>query len=110
MNIYGESGGHSDPPVFGATKRNGSSYPHAKRIFGNLQQQISSASSSGAKKSKSRWAAPDPILPVKPWQVGEQCQALYAGDNQFHAAIIEEITTDGEVSIRFKGYKGNCIE
>ena len=48
MNIYGESGGHTDPPVFGAAKRNGSSYPHAKRIFGNLQQQISSASSSAA--------------------------------------------------------------
>ena len=48
MNIYGEGGGHTDPPVFGATKRNGSSYPHAKRIFGNLQQQISSASSSAA--------------------------------------------------------------
>jgi len=70
---------------------------------------ISAASSSGAKKSKSRWAAPDPILPVKPWQVGEQCQALYAVDNQFHAAIIEEITTDGEVSIRFKGYKGSYV-
>jgi hypothetical protein len=48
MNIYGESGGHTDPPVFGASKRNGSSYPHAKRIFGNIQQQISSASSSAA--------------------------------------------------------------
>ena len=48
MNIYGESGGHTDPPVFGAAKRNGSSYPHAKRIFGNIQQQISSASSSAA--------------------------------------------------------------
>jgi len=58
---------------------------------------------------KSRWAAPDPILPVKPWQVGEQCQALYTGDNQFHDAIIEEITTDGEVSIRFKGYKGSYV-
>lgn len=50
MNIYGESGGNTDPPVFGAAKRNGSSYPHAKRIFGNLQQQISSVSSSAASK------------------------------------------------------------
>ena len=48
MNIYAEGGGHTDPPVFGAGKRSGSSYPHAKRIFGNLQQQISSASSSAA--------------------------------------------------------------
>lgn len=50
MNIYGEGGGHTNPPVFGAAKRNGSSYPHAKRIFGNIQQQISSVSSSAASK------------------------------------------------------------
>ena len=30
-------------------------------------------------KKKSRWAEPAPILPVKPWQVGENCQALYSG-------------------------------
>ena len=47
MSIYAD-GGHNDPPVFGAGKRNGSAYPHAKRIFGNLQQHISSASSSAA--------------------------------------------------------------
>jgi len=58
------------------------------------------------KVKKSRWAEPDPILPVKPWQVGEHCMALYSGDNTYHDAKIEEITTDGEVSIKFKGYKG----
>ena len=46
MNIYADGGGHADAPVFGASKRNGR--PHAKRIFGNIQQQISSASSSAA--------------------------------------------------------------
>jgi len=61
------------------------------------------------KKAKSRWAAPDPILPVKPWQVGEHCQAIYSGDNQYHDAVINEITTDGEVSITFRGYKGNYV-
>jgi len=61
------------------------------------------------KKVKSRWAAPDPILPVKPWQVGEHCQAVYSGDNQYHDAVINEITTDGEVSISFRGYKGNYV-
>ena len=50
MQSYADGGGtgggaNIDPPVFGigsggAGKRN---YPHAKRIFGNLQQQISSA-------------------------------------------------------------------
>jgi len=57
-------------------------------------------------KKTSRWAAPDPILPVKPWQVGEHCQAIYSGDNTYHDAKIEEITAGGEVSIKFKGYKG----
>jgi len=61
---------------------------------------------SAAKKTKSRWTAADPIIPVKPWQVGEHCQAIYSGDSQFHDAVIEEITTDGEVSVSFKGYKG----
>jgi len=58
------------------------------------------------KKTKSRWTAADPIIPVKPWQVGEHCQAIYSGDSTFHDAVIEEITTDGEVSVSFKGYKG----
>ena len=31
-------------------------------------------------KKKSRWAEPAPILPIKPWQVGEVCQALYSGN------------------------------
>ena len=30
-------------------------------------------------KKKSRWAEPAPILPIKPWQVGESCQAIYPG-------------------------------
>ena len=31
-------------------------------------------------KKKSRWAEPAPILPIKPWQVGESCQAIYPGN------------------------------
>ena len=31
-------------------------------------------------KKKSRWAEPAPILPIKPWQVGESCQAVYPGE------------------------------
>merc|ERR1712096_130074 len=60
-------------------------------------------------KKKSRWAEPVPLLPVKPWQVGESCQAIYPGDNTYYDATIEEITTDGEVSIKFKGYKGSHV-
>jgi len=42
--------------------------------------------------------------PIKHWQVGEQCQALWHKDAQYHDATIEEVTTDGEVSVRFKYY------
>jgi len=58
---------------------------------------------------KSRWAEPDPIMPVKPWQVGEHCQAIYPADSVYYDAKIEEITTDGEVSVKFKGYKGSYV-
>merc|ERR1711970_1395461 len=60
-------------------------------------------------KKKSRWAEPDPILPVKPWQVGENCMAIYPADHMYYDAKIEEITTDGEVSVKFKGYKGSYV-
>jgi len=60
-------------------------------------------------KKKSRWAEPAPILPIKPWQVGENCQALYSGDGTYYDAKIEEITTDGEVSVKFKGFKGTFV-
>merc|ERR1712058_150027 len=63
----------------------------------------------GKPKKKSRWAEPAPILPVKPWQVGENCQALYSGDGTYYDAKIEEITTDGEVSVKFKGFRGSFV-
>jgi len=72
----------------------------------STQRKKKEEPSSSKAKSKSRWTAADPIIPVKPWQVGEHCQAIYSGDSQFHDAVIEEITTDGEVSVSFKGYKG----
>merc|ERR1712012_665283 len=81
----------------------------------NAQLGASAASSSGVKeeeaaaekpkKKKSRWTE-DPIIPVKPWQVGEHCQAIYSGDGQYHDAKIEEINADGEVSVKFKGFRG----
>lgn len=44
------------------------------------------------------------LMPVKHWQVGENCQALWYKDNQYHEAVIQEITTDGEVSVKFKQF------
>ena len=60
-------------------------------------------------KKKSRWAEPAPILPIKPWQVGESCQAVYPADGQYYDATIEEINTDGEVSVKFRGYKERVV-
>lgn len=47
--------------------------------------------------------------PIKHWQVGEQCQALWHKDGQYYDATIEEITTDGEVSVRFQNYKNTSV-
>jgi len=47
--------------------------------------------------------------PIKHWQVGEECQALSHKDGQYYDAIIEEITTDGEVSVRFKKYNNVTV-
>jgi len=60
-------------------------------------------------KKKSRWAEPAPILPIKPWQVGESCQAIYPDDGMYYDAKIEEINTDGEVSVKFKGYRDRVV-
>jgi len=40
--------------------------------------------------------------PIKHWQVGEQCQALWQRDGQYYDATVEEITTDGEVRLDLK--------
>jgi survival-of-motor-neuron-related-splicing factor 30 len=59
------------------------------------------------KKKSSRWGEkekPVPAIPVKPWQVGEKCQAPYQGrpDKYYNGKIIE-INGD-KVSITFDGY------
>merc|ERR1712223_2156877 len=69
------------------------------------EEEVEEAAAEKPKKKKSRWTE-DPIIPVKPWQVGEHCQAIYSGDGQYHDAKIEEINADGEVSVKFKGFRG----
>lgn len=54
---------------------------------------------------KSRWGEAEPKLAVRPWQVGERCQAIWDGDNLYHDAIIKEIDGDN-VQVQFVGYKG----
>ena len=43
-----------------------------------------------------------------PTKVGEHCQAIYSVDGQYHDAKIEEINADGEVSVKFKGFRYDC--
>jgi len=57
------------------------------------------------KKSKSRWGEAEPKLAVRPWQVGERCQAIWDGDKIYHDAVIKEIEGD-HVQVEFVGYKG----
>ncbi len=58
----------------------------------------SSSSSSSAGPSHQL----DTLTPVKHWQVGEQCQALWNKDGGYYEARIDEITTEGEVSVTFR--------
>jgi len=46
----------------------------------------------------------DHLTPVKHWQVGEQCQAIWSKNGQYYEATINEISTDGEVSVTFEQY------
>jgi len=57
-------------------------------------------SSAEAKKERPH----DHLTPVKHWQVGEQCQAIWTKNGQYYEATINEITTDGEVSVTFEQY------
>jgi len=77
----------------------------ASSASGVKEEEVEEAAAERPKKKKSRWTE-DPIIPVKPWQVGEHCQAIYSVDGQYHDAKIEEINADGEVSIKFKGFRG----
>merc|ERR1712227_947995 len=77
----------------------------ASSASGVKEEEVEEAAAEKPKKKKSRWTE-DPIIPVKPWQVGEHCQAIYSGDGQYHDAKIEEINADGEVSVKFKGFRG----
>merc|ERR1712115_279025 len=75
---------------------------------GVKEEEVEEAAAEKPKKKKSRWTE-DPIIPVKPWQVGEHCQAIYSGDGQYYDAKIEEINTDGEVSVKFRGYRERVV-
>jgi len=43
--------------------------------------------------------------PVKHWQVGEQCRAIWPKDGSYYEADITEITTENEVTVTFQHNK-----
>jgi len=60
-----------------------------------------SSSSSGAVAGTKR-KFHEEFTPVKHWQVGEQCQALWHKDGNYYEATVSEITTDGDVQVKFR--------
>nr|CAG4644409.1 EOG090X0GY1 [Lepidurus arcticus] len=48
-------------------------------------------------------------VPVRNWKVGEKCMAKWSNDSKYYPATIEEITKDGEVSVRFDAYGNTDI-
>jgi len=69
-------------------------------------EDLEEAFNSKKKKKNSRWGEKAPVLPVRPWQVGENCQAVYPEDGQYYEAIIKEINSD-EVVVKFVGYSNS---
>jgi len=70
----------------------------------NELEHVFTKTKSEEKKKSSRWAAKEAVLPVKPWQVGEKCQAPYNGNlEKYYNGKILEINGD-KVSITFDGY------
>ena len=59
--------------------------------------------------SSSRRVYQDATQPVKHWQVGEQCRAIWPKDGSYYEATVTEITTDNEVKVTFKFNKAQVV-
>lgn len=79
----------------------GQSGSSANASTSSVAAESSNASEEPSSGSLSRRKL-DNLTPVKHWQVGEQCQALWDKDGLYYEATINEITTDGEVSVTFR--------
>ena len=66
------------------------------------EETIPEEPTTSAASSASNTKFVEELTPVKHWQVGEQCQALWNKDGLYYEAKINEITTDGEVSVTFR--------
>jgi len=64
------------------------------------EEEETAPSSSSA--SGTRGEFHEEFTPVKHWQVGEQCQALWHKDGNYYEATVSEITTDGDVQVKFR--------
>ncbi|XP_037082969.1 survival of motor neuron-related-splicing factor 30-like [Pollicipes pollicipes] len=43
--------------------------------------------------------------PIRNWEVGDRCSAVWAEDGLFYNAMVDEITSDGQVMVHFVGFK-----
>lgn len=82
-----------------AATSQGESSKGRKRVFVEDDEEDDDDQPAFSKRS-----AGDDLVPVKHWRVGELCQAMWSKDGQYYEASIEEITTDGQVSVKFLGY------
>ncbi|KAF0289451.1 Survival of motor neuron-related-splicing factor 30 [Amphibalanus amphitrite] len=43
--------------------------------------------------------------PIRDWEVGDKCSAIWSEDGQYYNALVDEVTSDGQVMIHFVGFK-----
>lgn len=67
-----------------------------------IQSQVDKQDTPDAPPTDDSAPAPPSVTPVKHWQVGERCQALWDKDGNYYECVIDEITTDGHVSVTFR--------
>lgn len=49
--------------------------------------------------------APEVLEPIRDWEVGDRCSAVWAEDGQYYNAMVDEVTSDGQVMVHFIGFK-----
>jgi len=47
--------------------------------------------------------------PVRDWQVGDKCSAVWSDDGQLYNACVDELTSDGQVMVHFVGFRSSEV-
>lgn len=43
--------------------------------------------------------------PIRDWEVGDKCSAIWSEDGKYYNALVDEVTSDGQVMVHFSGFK-----